>query len=113
MSNDLLNRRALVRVLLLTLLFETVTAFCRFGLDFEATRDTRELLAPLTANLRIHHCYIGLLMLPFAALLHKARPAPAAWILQIGCALILSDLVHHFIVLYSVVGSPEFDLVYS
>ena len=99
-------------MLLLTLLFEAIAVFFRFGLDFEATRDTKSILAPLTGNLRIHHCYIGLLMLPIAGLIRKARPILAAWIFQIGGALILSDLAHHFIVLYAVVGSPQFDLVY-
>jgi hypothetical protein len=33
-------------------------------------------------------------------------------LLVAGAALALSDLVHHFVVLWLVVGDPEFHLVY-
>ena len=32
--------------------------------------------------------------------------------LLLGAALFLSDMVHHFLVLWPVTGSPQFDLVY-
>ena len=33
-------------------------------------------------------------------------------LIVIGIALALSDAVHHFLVLWPIVGSPQFDLVY-
>ena len=32
--------------------------------------------------------------------------------LRLGAALILSDLVHHYAILWPIVGSPQFDLTY-
>ena len=37
-------------------------------------------------------------------------PSIALWILAIG--LVVSDLVHHFLVLWPLTGSPQFDLFY-
>lgn len=34
------------------------------------------------------------------------------WVLRVGAALILSDLAHHFLVLWPIAGDPHFDWVY-
>lgn len=95
----------------LTTAIEAVTCLFRFGLRLEAARDT-SFLAPFTFGLRIHHGYIGLAMLAISALL----PAGSPWrrrSVRLGGALLASDLVHHFAVLWLVRGDPEFFLTYA
>jgi hypothetical protein len=94
--------------LILAVAFEAFTMLCRFGLNLQSTRDTGAIGA-FTFGLRIHHGYIGLFLVPLAwcfplGLRH------ALWMVAIG--LILSDLAHHFLVLWPLTGSPQFDIVY-
>ena len=101
--------------LLLTLLIESVTLLFRFGFGLEATRDTASSVGRLTFGLRIHHGYIGLLLLPVAAYLRSRFPF-SPWpsrLLALGGAMALSDFIHHFLVLWPVTGSPQFDLWYA
>jgi hypothetical protein len=93
-------------------LIEAVTVLLRFGLQLEATRDTSSTLGRLTGGIRIHHGYVGLLVVVVAAAMLSRRPLLGRWLLVVGCALVASDLVHHFLVLWPIVGDPEFYLVY-
>ena len=96
-------------VLILAVLIEALTAALRFGLHLESTRDTANTIGTLTLGLRVHHGYIGV----FLMLLGWCFPRGirhAVWIVGIG--LIVSDLMHHFLVLWPITGSPQFDLVY-
>jgi hypothetical protein len=102
------------RVLLLTVALavaiELVTCVMRFGIGMQSTRDTG-IIGYLTFNIRIHHGYVGLVMLLIACL--RADPLFLRNALVIlGGSLVISDGVHHFLVLWPVTGSPEFDLVY-
>lgn len=96
--------------LLLTLLFEAVTVLFRFGLGLESARST-SFLSALTFGLRIHHGYLGAAM---AVLSLALRPGSAGrtWGLRIGLALLGSDLVHHFLVMWPLTGHHELDLFY-
>jgi hypothetical protein len=96
--------------LILTVAFEAGTCFLRFGLDYQTSRDTAYLKA-FTFGLRIHHGYIGLFMLLTLPLFRRDRWL-WPWIFRIGMALVLSDLIHHFLVLWPVTGGPQFDLFY-
>jgi len=99
----------------LTLLFEAVTILFRFGFKVQATRDTARYVARWTRGIRIHHGYWGvpLFIVGLAALIFSVGPVlAAAWLTIIGLALIKSDLVHHFLVLWPITGSHDFDLVY-
>lgn len=103
------DRDIAVRGTALALLFEAVTVFARFGLGLQSTRDTRHLAA-LTSGFRIHHGYVGALLL-----LAACRMGPGMWRdrgLILGVALLVSDLVHHFGVLWWITGDPQFDLRY-
>lgn len=94
----------------LAALIETVTAFFRFGLGIQATRDTASGIGRFTFGVRIHHGMIGLVLL-----LCTAFPVDTVWkrrLAVIGGALAVSDAVHHFVVLWAVTGSPELDLFY-
>jgi hypothetical protein len=89
--------------------FEAVTCLFRFGLHLQATRDTCAL-APWTFGLRIHHAYPGLLLLLLAPLIRQGT-----WrrlLLLFGVGLVVSDLVHHFAVLWPLTGDPQFHTHY-
>ncbi len=96
----------------LTAVIEAVTVLLRFGLRLESTRDTASTIGRLTGGIRIHHGYIGLLLILIAAAVLRRWPLPGRWLLVGGIALVCSDLVHHFLVLWPIVGSPQFDLFY-
>jgi len=94
--------------LVLAILIEAITVGLRFGLGLESTRHTTAV-GTLTLGLRIHHGYIGV----FLVLLGWCFPRGlrhALWIVAFG--LIFSDLAHHFLVLWPITGSPQFDFVY-
>lgn len=94
--------------LILTVLFEAVTAFGRLGCDFQATRDTK-VIGIFTRGWRIHHCYVGTVVGGFGfALVDPAQTL----VFCVGVALVASDLAHHFLVLWPLTGSPEFHIRY-
>lgn len=87
-----------------------VSAFLRFRMGYRAAVVTRGL-ARFTGGWRIHHGYPGVLLMLVAAL-----PVWEAGLrnlfLLVGWTLLLSDLLHHFAVLWPLTGSPQFDLRY-
>ncbi len=95
-----------------TVIFEAVTCLLEFGLPLESTRDTASTIGILTFGLRIHHSDIGVALIPIAVLFERRWPQIARQVLMIGMGLVLSDLIHHLIVLWYFVGSPQFDLFY-
>jgi hypothetical protein len=101
----------IVAILLLAALIEALTLYCRFGLDLQSTRDTR-WLARWTRGIRIHHGYVGAVALG-PLMLAPVEPMIADIGVIAAGALILSDLVHHFLVLWPLTGSPQFDLTYD
>lgn len=100
-----------VYTVLLTALIETIVCILRFVLQLRSARDTA-WMAGLTLGFRIHHGYIGLLII-IACLVAPV----SAWLRNalgiVGVATLLSDVIHHFVVLWTVTGSPEFDLRYK
>jgi hypothetical protein len=95
----------------LTALMEAGTCFGRFVLDVQSTRDTG-FVGRLTLGLRIHHGYVGLLLVFLSRRMSSKRSMHRVWGIRFGWALFASDMIHHFLVLWPVTGSPEFDLVY-
>lgn len=100
-----------IRISILTLLIEGITIFMRFGLGLQSTRDTA-FLAKYTMGLRIHHGYIGILIVVLTLVFSRLPSGIRNWLLAIGGALFLSDIIHHFIVLWIFVGNPEFHIWY-
>ncbi|MCK5684173.1 hypothetical protein KAJ27_08625 [bacterium] len=98
-------------IFLLTFLIEAVTVLFRYGFKMESTRDTKNWIAPLTFGIRIHHGYIGLLLVILSMLCFR-RWKHHGWVEIIGYSMLYSDLIHHFLVLWPIEGSPQFDLVY-
>ena len=94
---------------IVALILEAITIFFRFGLGLQSSRDT-QFLAPYTLGIRIHHGYIGILFLLLGWRAKEPSWQKGWWILGLG--LLISDLLHHFVVLWWTTGSPHFDLVY-
>ena len=87
----------LVGMITLALIFEAITVLIRFGLKL-SSKDI-----PLRNRIRIHHGYVGIVVMIVGILIQ----APLLAIL--GGAMLISDLLHHFIVLYFVTGSTELE----
>ncbi len=90
---------------------EIPTALARFGLGLESTRDTAGTVGKLTLGLRIHHGYVGILLL-LAGWWLSSSSRYREGLLILGGALTLSDAFHHFVLLWLVTGSPQFDFFY-
>lgn len=95
----------------LTAIIELVTVVLRFDFGLQAHTST-SWMAPFTLGFRVHHGYYGILMLVVAARVRR-RAALRNALVIIGAALFLSDMIHHFLVLWPVTGSPEFYLRYD
>lgn len=107
------DRSTLLWCLWLTIAFELLTVVLRWGFDLQSTRDTASTVGVLTMGIRIHHLYIGAAMIPLGLWWRKRKHAEIGrWILIVGIAAFLSDLVHHFLVLWPIEGNPHFHLVY-
>ncbi|MGD2175018.1 MAG: hypothetical protein PVJ27_06410 [Candidatus Brocadiaceae bacterium] len=114
MGKPLLSRltaRPVVCILVLTLLFEGVACTLRFGFGLRTSEDTA-WCAQYTGGIRVHHGYPGVVLI---ALAFVAFPKGSVWrrgVACLGAALVLSDVMHHFLVLWPLTGSPQFDLLY-
>jgi hypothetical protein len=101
------------RVLLLGLFcavaIEAITVFFRFALNLQSTRDT-EAIGAFTFGLRIHHGYLGVLLLPIALCFRNSAVRNLLFVAAVG--LIVSDLFHHFLVLWPIYGDPQFHIFY-
>ncbi|MCA9085624.1 MAG: hypothetical protein KDA81_16300 [Planctomycetaceae bacterium] len=106
------NQRLWIVSTLLTAALELLTCLFRFGFRFESTLDTASTIGWLTCGVRIHHGYIGGVLMLAASLAWARWPRLSWWGLAVGLGLYFSDMMHHFVVLQLVVGSPEFDLFY-
>lgn len=95
--------------LLLAVLIEAITVALRFGLSLESTRDTASTIGVYTLGLRVHHGYIGLFLIALGWCFPRGL-RHALWIVGIG--LLVSDLMHHFFVLWPITGTPQFDFIY-
>ena len=106
------KKQLVIWSLIMTAAIEIFTVIMRFALDVQSTRDTASNIGVLTCGIRIHHGCFGVIIVIIALLLSKRRLALSRWILVAGIALICSDLIHHFAVLWPIVGSHEFDFAY-
>jgi hypothetical protein len=110
-SDPFIAWKVLACGLLLACVVELLTVFARFGLGLESTRDT-SAVSSLTFGIRVHHGYFGVLLAAAALSWPWGRPGIRNLMLMLGAALVASDLVHHFLVLWPITGSPQFDLFY-
>ncbi len=103
------TRRNVLWTLALAIVIEAATCVLRFGFGLQSTRDSAAL-ARFTLGLRIHHGYVGIVLMGVAACLKPSRMRTGLGI--VGGALAASDLAHHVVVLWPITGSPQFDLTY-
>ncbi len=101
----------LVDGILLTIVFELITVWFRFGRGLSASRTTASV-GRITRGVRIHHGYVGVVIAGGAGAASVFAPPFAEPLLSLAIGLILSDLVHHFLVLWPITGSHEFHLRY-
>ena len=95
-------------VILLTALFEGVTCLLRFGCGMKAPNKL-SWMKRWTRGYRIHHGYPGVALAGVTAI--GMPDDPVLWSgIMVGWALLLSDAVHHFVVLPLAVGRTEFYL---
>src|SRR5262245_37629920 len=104
-------RRFLLWTILLTVVFELAAIALRFGVGFDSTRDTA-ILSRFTFGLRIHHGYLGLVVILATWLAPRKLSRWKIPLLAVGLSLAISDLIHHFLILWPITGSPQFDLIY-
>jgi hypothetical protein len=97
---------------MLAVVFELLTVVLRYGFDLDMTRDSAWLLSGVTCGLRLHHGYVGVVLLFLASSLCHRGSQWFQVLLALGLALVISDLVHHFAVMWPLEGDPHFDLVY-
>lgn len=107
-----LDAATIVWALLGTTVIEIICIVLRFGFDKDSTSATASTIGVLTFGYRIHHGYIGMLMIPLGIWFFDGVKSPGWWALVIGVSLFASDFIHHFFVLWPIIGTPDFDLVY-
>ena len=112
MKTPLTKKQIIFWALVTMLVIEGVTVFARFGLGLESTRDTASTVGLLTGGIRIHHGYVGMLMIVLAFVALRRWQVLPRWTIVLGAALVGSDLIHHFVVLWAATGHHHFDLVY-
>ena len=109
---ELTTKQVILWTFIGTSAVELVCVAFRFVFGIDATGDTASTLGALTGGLRVHHGYIGLVCSIIALVMLRSNRSFAQRVLIIGLSLLLSDLIHHFIVLWLTVGNPEFYLLY-
>ena len=99
----------------LAILIEFITAFLRFSTGIHSKRVQHKLHLPI----RIHHMYFGILIdivglfyvTPVVALESSIFIFPlTVSLFEIGFAIALSDLFHHFVVLPAVYKTKKFPI---
>ncbi len=107
-----MNRRLWLQTMVLAAILELLTVALRFGLQLESTRDTASTIGRITFGIRIHHGYCGAVLILLAWGLSQTHPRLARVGYVLGWALVISDAVHHLLVLWPITGSPQFELFY-
>ena len=57
--------------------------------------------------IHFHHGFVGLIVVGLAIYLGSSFGVNLGW------GLVLSDAIHHFIVLWLIIGDPEFHIIYK
>ncbi len=102
--------KLLLWLFILTVAIEAVSILLRFGFNLQAEEIT-SFVSYFTYGLRLHHGYFGAIILIVPYFLLKTTYIRNLLIIA-GGALLLSDLVYHFLVVWPVTGSPEFYFIY-
>ncbi len=100
--------------LILGVLFiaEAITLFLRFAMNKESKDYHVGKMNKKWKKRKFHwhHFLLGLAIIPLAFFFSNFTEQ---FLINLGIGIFLSDLVHHFVVLMFITGSPEFCLVYK
>ena len=100
----------IISILACTLICELATCTGRFALKI-SFKEKEQVIKKLTFGIRIHHSYVGIGMILAAAIASLFVSGKPPWLSLLGIlgwGLLLSDIIHHFLVLYLVTGNTEF-----
>ena len=100
-----MDATTLTLTLAATALFEVLTCVGRFGLKLRS-REIAPRYKKYTFGVRIHHGYVGVMGVP-PAFLPGVDPAAQTLLIAVAAGLILSDLLHHFVVLPLLTGKCD------
>ncbi len=96
-------------IIITAVIIEIITIIGRFKFNIS----TKELWTSLMKHynrrhwVHMHHVFLGLIIVAIS-LIVKNNLA-----LNLGIGIILSDAIHHFVVLWPLIGSPEFHVIYK
>ena len=96
-------------ILITALVIEAVTIFGRFFFKISS----KDILMRIMHHykwkrvIHVHHLFFGLVVIGLA--IYQGSLVG----IDLGIGIVLSDLIHHFIVLWVIIGDPEFRLVYK
>lgn len=102
--------RLLLWMFILTTAISAVSILLRFGFNLKAEEITSSV-SYFTYGLRLHHGYFGAIILIVSHFLLRTTNIRHLLII-VGGALLLSDLVYHFLIVWPITGSPEFYFTY-
>jgi hypothetical protein len=96
-------------IIILTIAIELATIFTRFVFKISSKETYIKIIKKLNLKfiIHIHHGILGIVV----AILAYIYGFPIIY--NIGWSMIISDAIHHFIVLYLIVGNPEFHIIYK
>lgn len=96
-------------VIISTIIIEIITLFGRFVFKKSSKENYFKILKKLNARyfIHFHHGFFGVIILLVSYFYGFV------FLFNLGIGFILSDLVHHFVILWSITGSPEFHLIYK
>ena len=104
------KRSFIVTVIVFAMVIEIITCLGRFGFKI-SMKEHESTVKKNTFGVRIHHGYIGaFLLLAAYAMTHLniLKDFDFRLVYVAGWALLISDIIHHFIVLYLITGKTEF-----
>jgi hypothetical protein len=96
-------------ILIVAFLIEIITLFGRFFFKLSSKKIYIKLMQKfgLKSFVHFHHSFFGLI-LSFFSFYYGLT-----FLFNLGLGMILSDLFHHFVILWSIVGNPEFHIFYK
>ncbi|MBR9705681.1 hypothetical protein GOV14_01475 [Candidatus Pacearchaeota archaeon] len=91
------------------ILFELITIFGRFYLKISSKKIYLRLMKKfkLKRFYHFHHLFTGIIL---AIIFYYLK---SSMLFSLGLGIMFSDVIHHFVVLWSVLGHPEFHIVYK
>ena len=96
-------------IILIALMFEIITITFRFGLKISSKKIYVKLMNKyhIKKFIHIHHLFLGILIMSIFIIY------PNNHLMNLGIGIALSDVIHHFLVLFIILRNPEFHIIYK